>query len=158
DPRRSARRRPRRRGALALRRAGRALFQGRRGAPEPGRRAARRHRARARRREHHACAPAAALAFARRRLPGQDRPLAGGRGRGGRGGRGGADRGVTETLEQVGLVARRSVRRTLRQPALIIPTIVFPLLLLAINSSGLSSATRIPGFPASSYLDFSITV
>ena len=65
---------------------------------------------------------------------------------------------MTETLEQVGLVARRSVRRTLRQPALIIPTIVFPLLLLAINSSGLSSATRIPGFPASSYLDFSITV
>jgi ABC-2 type transport system permease protein len=65
---------------------------------------------------------------------------------------------VNETLEQVGLVARRSVRRTLRQPALIIPTVVFPLLLLAINSSGLSSATRIPGFPASSYLDFSITV
>ena len=65
---------------------------------------------------------------------------------------------MSETLEQVGLVARRSVRRTLRQPALIIPTIVFPLLLLAINSSGLSSATKVPGLPASSYLDFAITV
>ena len=54
--------------------------------------------------------------------------------------------------------ARRSVRRTLRQPALIVPTIIFPLLLLAINASGLGSATKIPGFPASSYLDFSITV
>jgi ABC-2 type transport system ATP-binding protein len=37
---------------------------------------------------------------------------------------------------QVGLVARRSVRRTLRQPALIVPTLVFPLFLLAVNSSG----------------------
>jgi ABC-2 type transport system permease protein len=46
----------------------------------------------------------------------------------------------------------------LRQPALIVPTIVFPLLLLAINASGLSSATDIPGFPADSYLDFAITV
>ena len=59
---------------------------------------------------------------------------------------------------QVGLVARRSVRRTLRQPALIVPTIVFPLFLLAVNSSGLSAATDIPGFPAASYLDFAITV
>jgi ABC-2 type transport system permease protein len=65
---------------------------------------------------------------------------------------------LTSTLDQVGLVARRSVRRTLRQPALIVPTAVFPLMLLAINSSGLSSATRIPGFPADSYLDFAITV
>jgi ABC-2 type transport system permease protein len=39
-----------------------------------------------------------------------------------------------------------------------VPTIIFPLLLLAINASGLGSATKIPGFPAKSYLDFSITV
>ncbi|MEA2255386.1 MAG: type transport system permease protein [Solirubrobacteraceae bacterium] len=65
---------------------------------------------------------------------------------------------MTSTFEQVGLVARRSVRRTLRQPALIVPTIVFPLFLLAVNSSGLSAATRIPGFPTRSYLDFAITV
>jgi ABC-2 type transport system permease protein len=65
---------------------------------------------------------------------------------------------VTSTLEQVGLVARRSVRRTLRQPALIVPTLVFPLFLLAVNSSGLSSVTKLPGFPADSYLDFAITV
>jgi ABC-2 type transport system permease protein len=65
---------------------------------------------------------------------------------------------VTTTLEQVALVARRSVRRTLRQPALIVPTIVFPLFLLAVNASGLGSATKLPGFPADSYLDFAITV
>ncbi|MEA2253393.1 MAG: type transport system permease protein [Solirubrobacteraceae bacterium] len=65
---------------------------------------------------------------------------------------------MTSTSQQVALVARRSVRRTLRQPALIVPTIVFPLFLLAVNASGLSAATKIPGFPARSYLDFAITV
>jgi ABC-2 type transport system permease protein len=65
---------------------------------------------------------------------------------------------VSALVDQVGIVAQRSVRRTLRQPALIVPTIVFPLLLLAINASGLGSATKIPGFPAKSYLDFAITV
>jgi ABC-2 type transport system permease protein len=65
---------------------------------------------------------------------------------------------VTSTLAQIGLVARRSVRRTMRQPALIVPTLVFPLFLLAVNASGLSSATKLPGFPADSYLDFAITV
>jgi ABC-2 type transport system permease protein len=65
---------------------------------------------------------------------------------------------MSATLEQIALVARRSVRRTLRQPALIVPTVVFPLFLLAANSSGLGSATKIPGFPARSYLDFAITV
>ena len=103
--------------------------------------------------------PAAALAVARRRLPGQDRALAGGRGRGGRGGgRGGGAGVIAELVHQVGFVARRSVRRTLRQPALIVPTLVFPLFLLAVNASGLGAATKIPGFPTNSYLDFAITV
>jgi ABC-2 type transport system permease protein len=62
------------------------------------------------------------------------------------------------TARQVALVARRSIMRTLRQPALIVPTISFPLILLAINSSGLSAATRIPGFPSDSFLDFALTV
>jgi ABC-2 type transport system permease protein len=64
----------------------------------------------------------------------------------------------SSVVRQVGFVARRSLRRTLRQPALIAPTLVFPLFLVAINSSGLSSATKIPGFPADSYLDFAIVV
>ena len=65
---------------------------------------------------------------------------------------------IAELAHQVGFVARRSVRRTLRQPALIVPTLVFPLFLLAVNSSGLGAATKIPGFPTDSYLDFAITV
>jgi ABC-2 type transport system permease protein len=59
---------------------------------------------------------------------------------------------------QIGFIARRSVKRTLRQPALIVPTIVFPLILLAVNASGLNSASKLPGFPAASYVDFAIVV
>jgi ABC-2 type transport system permease protein len=65
---------------------------------------------------------------------------------------------MRESLAQVGLVGRRSLKRTLRQPALIVPTIVFPLFLVAINASGLNSATKLPAFPTDSYLEFAITV
>jgi ABC-2 type transport system permease protein len=55
-------------------------------------------------------------------------------------------------------MARRSVLQTLRQPALIVPPIVFPLIMMAINTGGLDQATNLPGFPADSYLDFAIAV
>ncbi len=54
----------------------------------------------------------------------------------------------------VGLIAWRSVRRTMRQPANIIAPLTFPILLLAINSSGLRAATHIPGFPTDSFVSF----
>jgi ABC-2 type transport system permease protein len=56
------------------------------------------------------------------------------------------------------LLARRSVVRTLRQPAMVVPALVFPLLLLSINSSGLESATRLPGFPTDSYFQFALAI
>ncbi|MDQ5835041.1 MAG: ABC transporter permease, partial [Actinomycetota bacterium] len=59
---------------------------------------------------------------------------------------------------QVGMLARRSVVRTLRQPAMVVPSIVFPLMLLAINSSGLDSTTQIPGFPTNSYFEFALAI
>ncbi|MEA2333200.1 MAG: type transport system permease protein [Thermoleophilaceae bacterium] len=59
---------------------------------------------------------------------------------------------------QVGVLARRSVLRTLRQPAMVIPSLVFPLMLLAINSGGLDSATSLPGFPSDSYLAFALAI
>jgi ABC-2 type transport system permease protein len=59
---------------------------------------------------------------------------------------------------QVGQLARRSVLRTLRQPAQIVPALVFPLFLLAVNSGGLKDATNLPGFPTSSYLTFALAV
>ncbi len=61
-------------------------------------------------------------------------------------------------LRQVGALARRSVVRTLRQPAMVVPSILFPLILLSINSSGLESATMLPGFPTDSYLQFALAI
>jgi ABC-2 type transport system permease protein len=57
-------------------------------------------------------------------------------------------------LAQVGHIARRSVVRTLRQPANAIFPLVFPIALLAVTSAGLSPATEIPGFPTDSFLAF----
>jgi ABC-2 type transport system permease protein len=65
---------------------------------------------------------------------------------------------MSATVAQVGHLARRSVIRTLRQPAMVIPALLFPLLLLAINTGGLDSATRLPGFPSNSYLDFALAI
>jgi ABC-2 type transport system permease protein len=59
---------------------------------------------------------------------------------------------------QVGAVARRAVVRTARQPAQIVPSLVFPLFLLAINAGGLDAATGLPGFPTESYLTFALAV
>ena len=55
-------------------------------------------------------------------------------------------------------LARRSVLRTLRQPAQIVPALLFPLFLLAVNSAGLADATSLPGFPTDSYLTFLLAV
>ena len=57
-------------------------------------------------------------------------------------------------LGQVGQIARRSVLRTVRQPANVIFPFVFPTALLAVTSAGLSPATKIPGFPTDSFLAF----
>jgi ABC-2 type transport system permease protein len=64
----------------------------------------------------------------------------------------------TTLVVQVGVLARRSVVRTLRQPAMVVPSLVFPLLLLSINSSGLETATNLPGFPTDSYFEFALAI
>ena len=48
--------------------------------------------------------------------------------------------------------------RTLRQPANIIAPIVFPLMLLAVNSGGLRAETHLPGFPTTSITAFILAV
>jgi ABC-2 type transport system permease protein len=58
-------------------------------------------------------------------------------------------------LREVAAVAWRSIRRTLRQPANAI-VLVFPLMLMAVNSNGLRAATHLPGFPTRSFLAFFI--
>ena len=60
--------------------------------------------------------------------------------------------------EQTLAIARRAVKRTVRQRGLIIFPMIFPLILFAINGSALASATRIPGFPTRHYRDFLIAM
>ncbi|MFN0154776.1 MAG: ABC transporter permease [Gaiella sp.] len=59
---------------------------------------------------------------------------------------------------QVGAVAQRAMTRTLRQPGVVIPPIVFPLALLAVNAAGLRPSTLLPGFPTDSFLAFGLAV
>jgi ABC-2 type transport system permease protein len=63
---------------------------------------------------------------------------------------------VSPLLLQVGHLARRSVVRTLRQPLNVVPSFLFPLMLLAVNVGGLKAAARLPGFPTDSYLNFAL--
>jgi ABC-2 type transport system permease protein len=65
---------------------------------------------------------------------------------------------VSGLLGQVGWIARRSIRRSLRQPAVVVPTITFPLLLMAVNTEGLQSVTKLPGFPTDDYINFAVVV
>ena len=59
-------------------------------------------------------------------------------------------------LAQGAEMARRSVLQTLRQPAMVIPPVAFPLILMAVNVGGLQAATNLPGFPTDDYLNFAI--
>jgi ABC-2 type transport system permease protein len=65
---------------------------------------------------------------------------------------------VSAQLDSIYEVARRSFLRSIRQPAAVVPAIIFPLFLLAVNSAGLGAATQIPGFPTDSYVSFAIAV
>jgi ABC-2 type transport system permease protein len=61
-------------------------------------------------------------------------------------------------LERVLEVSRRSFLRSIRQPATVFPSMIFPLFLLAVNTAGLGATTNIPGFPTDSYLDFALAI
>ena len=61
-------------------------------------------------------------------------------------------------LEQVGALARRSILRTIRQPAAIVFPLIFPIMLLLVNSGGLDASTKLPGFPTDSFVAFALAV
>jgi ABC-2 type transport system permease protein len=65
---------------------------------------------------------------------------------------------VSSTWPQVGAIARRSVVRTARQPASVIPPLIFPVALMAVNAAGLQSSTALSGFPTESFLAFALAV
>ncbi|HET7120453.1 MAG TPA: hypothetical protein VFI17_04275, partial [Solirubrobacterales bacterium] len=55
----------------------------------------------------------------------------------------------------VGALGARSVRQTFRRPQLIAPIVVFPTLLLAIQTGGAGAGIELPGFPpVQSFLQF----
>jgi len=62
------------------------------------------------------------------------------------------------SLVQAGTLGRRAVIRTARQPANVVFPLVFPMLLLAVNSGGLKAETHLPGFPTESFLAFALAV
>jgi len=59
---------------------------------------------------------------------------------------------------QISVLARRAMLKTLRQPFQLFPIVFFPLVLLAVNATGLRAATHLPGFPTRSYISFAIAV
>lgn len=60
-------------------------------------------------------------------------------------------------LAQTLAMSRRSVIALLRQPALIVPSLAFPLFFAALGTSSFSRAITIPGFPVvDSFLDFAL--
>jgi ABC-2 type transport system permease protein len=65
---------------------------------------------------------------------------------------------IDNSSEHVLAVARRSIVRTVRQPANVVFPLVFPLLLLAVNAGGLNAATNLPGFPADTYIAFALAI
>jgi ABC-2 type transport system permease protein len=60
--------------------------------------------------------------------------------------------------DQVFQLGRRSVVRTVRQPANVVGPLIFPMLLLAVNSGGLRAETHLPGFPTDSFVAFALAV
>jgi ABC-2 type transport system permease protein len=63
-----------------------------------------------------------------------------------------------EAVLQAATLGRRAVVRTARQPANVVFPLIFPMLLLAVNSGGLKAETRLPGFPTNSFLAFALAV
>jgi ABC-2 type transport system permease protein len=54
-------------------------------------------------------------------------------------------------------LGKRAVRQALRRPQFLAPLVVFPSLMLAVNTGGASRATQLPGFPeVHGFLDFEL--
>lgn len=63
----------------------------------------------------------------------------------------------TSTIAQTWAMSVRSMQSLLRQPALVVPSLIFPLFFAALGTSSFSRATALPGFPeVDSYLDFAL--
>jgi ABC-2 type transport system permease protein len=63
--------------------------------------------------------------------------------------------GLSANLRVVGALGARSVRQTFRRPQLMAPIVIFPTLLLAVQTGGAAASLGLPGFPhVQSFLQF----
>jgi ABC-type multidrug transport system permease subunit len=63
--------------------------------------------------------------------------------------------GLATNVRVIGALGMRSVRQTIRKPQLVSPIVVFPTLLLAVQTGGAGGAVNLPGFPhVQSFLAF----
>ncbi len=61
-------------------------------------------------------------------------------------------------LEQLGALARRAIVNTSRQPASVVPSILFPLIFMSMSAGALNKATELPGFPqVDGFMQFAIS-
>ena len=59
--------------------------------------------------------------------------------------------------DQIGALSSRSVLSLVRQPSLVVPSLVFPLFFVALGTASFARAINIPGFPeVDSFLDFAL--
>lgn len=64
---------------------------------------------------------------------------------------------AAQNLRVVGALARRSITQTFRRPQFLAPILLFPTLLLAINTGGAGRAVDLPAFPeVGGFLDFQL--
>jgi ABC-2 type transport system permease protein len=64
---------------------------------------------------------------------------------------------VTGTPRVIAALGRRALKQTMRRPQLLAPIVIFPSLLLAVNTGGAGRAVDIPGFPdVHGFLDFEL--
>ena len=61
-------------------------------------------------------------------------------------------------VAQIAHVTRRSLLRTVRQPGHLFFSLVFPLIFLAMITSGLDRAAALPGFPGDSFFAFALAI
>ena len=62
---------------------------------------------------------------------------------------------LADNVRVVGALGKRSVMQTFRRPQLMAPIIIFPSLLLAVQTGGAASAVNLPRFPeVNGFLDF----
>lgn len=65
--------------------------------------------------------------------------------------------GGAARARQTWAMSRRSILAFVRQPALVVPSMIFPLFFAALGASSFGKATRLPGFPkVDSFLDFQL--